>query len=173
MGETQVQHSRARVPTIVLVSPDDFGVSGRRVRLRERVLVRVHAFALDRQLADGAPVDSDPILALRALELVRPRRRRALAKDLHNLMAECERRPAPLARSGSPIRRERVRQAVPELSSVIDHLLAPVPVSARAMAQVRLLLTDGMSPLFRPGTVAELRAQARRIADSLEPLANW
>jgi hypothetical protein len=158
---------------LVLVNPADHHVTARPARLTERVLARLRTGSLDRRLADGVPADSEALLALHAQRLVQPRRRRSLARSLRRLLVESM-RPAPqVARSASPIRRDRVRAAAPELTVLIDHLLAPVPVSARAVAQVRLLLSDAGSPLLRACSVEELRGQARRLALELDPLTGW
>ena len=55
----------------------------------------------------------------------------------------------------------RVREAQPELEDLIDRLLAPVPVPARGVALVRLLLRDGAGPLFRYESEADLCQQVR------------
>jgi hypothetical protein len=67
----------------------------------------------------------------------------------------------------------RVREARPELEDLVDHLLAPVPVSARGMALVRQLLRDGSGPLFRYESQGDLRRQVSCASAALEPAEGW
>jgi hypothetical protein len=164
--------STARGPTLVLLDTRTWTVTGRPARWGERIRARLRGAMLDQMLAKGSPPDSTPLLELRALRLLSPRTRRSLAKDLLHLVAEAMRPGPRMARSASPIRRERVREAADELTVLAQHLLAPAPVSARAVAGIRMLLTDGTSPLFRPGSTEELRAQARHLSEELDPLTD-
>ena len=51
----------------------------RRVRLRDRVAVRLHSASLDAALASGVAPESSPALALRAEQLIGP-----VARELGN-----------------------------------------------------------------------------------------
>ena len=48
-----------------------------------------------------------------------------------------------------------------------------MPVSARGVALVRLLLRDGSGPLFRYESREDLAAQVRRAVDALDPGRDW
>jgi hypothetical protein len=160
-------------PTLVLLDTRTWSVIGRTARLGERVSARLHAAALDRVIADGRRPDSAPLLELRAVRLLKPRQRRSLAKDVRHLVDEAMRPTPAIGRSASPISRARVRGAAEELQTLADLVAAPVPVSARAVAGVRVLLTDAASPLFRTGSSEELRARARYLCDQLDPHTDW
>ena len=54
---------------------------------------------------------------------------------------------------------ERVAKARPELETLIEHLLAPAPVSARGVAIVQLLLSDGLGPYARRQLAVETVAE--------------
>jgi hypothetical protein len=52
-------------------------------------------------------------------------------------------------------------------------LLTPGPLAARGIAQVRLLLTDGRSPIYYGGSTEELLSAASRALTALEPTFGW
>jgi hypothetical protein len=158
---------------LILVDDVDHCITARGATRGERLFSHLHAMRLDHALVAGASPEATAELALRGRSLVRPRERRALAAALRRLVAEAWRPTPKLFRSGSPIRRDRVRAAAAELQSLIDQLLAPAPVSARGVAHVTVLLTDGAGALYRPGSVEELRAQVRQAAEALDPLNDW
>ena len=64
---------------------------GRRQALRWQVLVT--RWELDRELAEGIDSDSTPALALRSTQLLRPRRRRALARAVERVVIDADRDP--------------------------------------------------------------------------------
>ena len=67
---------------------DDLGrLTVRRVSPWHRVLARVLAASLDRQLADGTRPEASAVLAARAMTLTSARYRRALAASLRRLLA--------------------------------------------------------------------------------------
>jgi hypothetical protein len=68
---------------------------------------------------------------------------------------------------------ERVRESQDALEELVDHLLAPVPVSAHGVALVRLLLRDGGGPLFRYESREDLTDQVRRAIAALDPGQDW
>ncbi len=158
---------------LILVDPVDHCITPKSATRGERLLARLHGGRLDHALAAGASPEASAELALRGQCLVRPSERRALARSVLRLLAEAY-RPAPrLFRSGSPIRRDQVRGAAAELQSLVDHLLAPVPVSARGVAHVTVLLSDGSGPLYHPARSADLRSHVLQAINALDPLHDW
>jgi hypothetical protein len=158
---------------LILVDPVDHCITPKGATRGERLLARVHGGRLDHALAAGASPEASAELALRGQCLVRPSERRALARSVLRLLAEAY-RPAPrLFRSGSPIRRDQVREAADELQSLVDHLLAPVPVSARGVAHVTVLLSDGSGPLYHPTRSVDLRSHVLQAINALDPLHDW
>ena len=138
------------------------------VRPRDRLLVRLHAFRLDRDLAAGASPDATVPLALRAQTLVAMPARRGLARTAQRLLAAA----APGPASGHlpvPVCRDRVRACSEELGALIRGLLAAGPVSARGVAQARALLADGASPIYHRASRDDLRARLLAAAEALSP----
>ena len=67
-----------------------------------------------------------------------------------------------------PDRRE-VLAARTVIEALERRLRAPEPVSARGMAILGGLLTEGTSPLYRPDEAGDLGSQLRAAAAALEP----
>jgi hypothetical protein len=141
---------------------DDLGrLTVQRVSAWHRLLARVLAVRLDRQLASGTRPEADAILAARAMFLTSVRYRRALARSLRRMLAASAAPPArpypmaaaksaePAFRPHGPLRRDRIARSAPELAGLANYLAAPRPVPARGVALVSLLLTDGCGPLYR------------------------
>jgi hypothetical protein len=143
------------------------GVIARRVRLRDRLAARWRAGSLDRSLAGGVLPASHPALALRAHALIGPKVRAGLAEHVRRIVRD--------ARVGSrslpariPTRRREVIASARELEALADRLLAPGPVSAHGVAQVRVLLTDGLGPLYHHEATDDLRGAVTRALRDLD-----
>ena len=139
-----------------------------RARPWDRLLVRLHGFRLDRDLASGASPEASVELALRAQLLVRPCHRRELARAMGRLLSTARRSPYG-TRLPVPVCRDRVRECENELGELIGRLEATVPVPARGVAKVGQLLADGSGPLYRRSSPGDLRAMVRDAADALIP----
>lgn len=146
----------------VVLTVDGRGLAEHRVGVRDLLTVLVHGSELDRRLAAGAAPESGVALALRADRIVRPRARHDLARSLRSMMRSAH-RPPPLC--GTFISRRRVRAAERELRALCQRLLADGPVSAHGVAQLRLLLTDGRSPLYDGRATEDDRAEDDRAED--------
>jgi hypothetical protein len=135
-----------------------------------RLTARVFAFKIDHTLAAGARPDSTIALALRAQTLVGDSARIRLAQGFQRLLRvaadPATRHPLDAA---APFRRSRVHAADAELRELIDRLLGPQLVSARGVAQARLLLTDGAGPLYR-SQYGDLGPRVSAVIDALDPL---
>jgi hypothetical protein len=135
---------------------------------RLRLLTRLFAFRLDRALASGLPPESDRLLAARAQWLVSASFRRNLALDWAALLARVE-RPRVIGQARVPVCRDRVAAARDELRAMLDALVAPLPVSARGVATVGLLLRDGRGPLYNRRDPSDLRCALREATAQLDP----
>jgi hypothetical protein len=162
-----------RSPHRVVLQVDGTGVYVEPVTLRRRLTAALLCDRLDRMLAAGLPAESDVLLAVRAEHLASARTRTDLARTVGRLLRAASGPEHGISRASSMAVLSRVREARPELEDLIDHLLAPVPVSARGMALVRLLLRDGSGPLFRYESPADLRHQVRCASAALEPAEDW
>jgi len=153
-----------------MIAIDDLtrGLVIRPATSRERLLARLRAGSLDRQLAAGTAPETSPLLALRAGALVRPAVRDAFARSLQRLVhhATAASSHRPLALSGAACR--NVRNATAALSRLIERLRSPGPVSARGMAIVKMLLTDGTGALYYPSRSGELTAVVHEALTTLD-----
>jgi len=149
----------------------------RRLRPWHRMLARVLAGRLDRQLADGARPEANAMLAARAIFLTSTAYRRALAASLRRMVATSARaRPRLVsARSSAgiafqphiPPGRPQIRAATAELAGLAGSLTGPGPLPARGVAMVSLLLSDGGGPLYRAGRPGDLSTIVARAAQTL------
>jgi hypothetical protein len=91
---------------------------------------------------------------------------------MQRVLATATQRPAA-ARLPAPVNRAPVAACAAELNELISRLLGPGPVSARGVAQARLLLTDAGGPLYRVGRhagTADLRVRVCDAAGALSAL---
>jgi hypothetical protein len=142
-----------------------------RPRLRDRLAARLGAGHLDGALARGVDPEEDPALALRARRLLAPRTRAALGRHVQDVLGDAQGRDGAVITRIRP-RRAAVLEAADELDAVAQRLLEPRPVSARGVARVRLLLTDGCSPLYFPAAGETLCAAVAAALSGLEPQPN-
>jgi len=154
---------------MIVVLEEDARLGLRRVRVRDRVLARLRASTLDRELAAGASPESNVVLALHAAHLCAPSERRLLAHSLKRLAAVSE-VPAR-SRLKAPVCRTAVRRARGELDAVVDRLEASGPVDVRGVARIRSLLADGSGPLYRESAAGRLRPELRGALADMEPFA--
>jgi hypothetical protein len=126
----------------------------RRVRHRDRVVARLLASSLDRQLAAGRAPESTRLLATRAQQLASAAMRQELARNVEHVL-ELVHREAPSRRVLVP--REFILDVEPDLREMLSKLVTPLPISAHGVAMVRVLLTDGTGPLFNRRCSTSLR----------------
>jgi len=135
-----------------------------------RLVARVLAPSLDRQLAAGTAPESTRSLALRARTLVTPEKRQALARCWEHLLEVTERQPARSTRR-IPLCRDRIMAAAPSVHEMLVALEAPAPVPVRGVAMASLLLCDGAGPLYNRRAPLDLRASVREVTVRLDPAA--
>ena len=157
----------------VVLQVDCTGVYVEKVTLRSRLECRLLADRLDRTLAAGIRPEVDVLLALHAQRLVRVDTRLDLAASLERLLYAASRPRSAFSPVHSMAVLSRVAEAAPDIESLVDHLRACVPVSARGVALVRMLLRDGSGPLFRYESTDDLAAQVRQAVAALEPGVDW
>ncbi|HLW94850.1 MAG TPA: hypothetical protein VKS25_05690 [Solirubrobacteraceae bacterium] len=118
----------------------------RRVRLRDRLAVRLHSASLDAALASGVAPESSPALALRAERLIGP-----VARELGNSLCQIllgAREPRRPRLHSAPVSWAVIADAEPEMSRLALRLLGERPVAVRGVALVRELVGDGRGPLY-------------------------
>ncbi|MGN6170279.1 MAG: hypothetical protein ACTHQQ_19225 [Solirubrobacteraceae bacterium] len=138
-----------------------------RYHLRDRVLARLHASRIDRALAAGVSPDSSAATSVRAHELIGMRTRQTLSGDLRDLISQAR---APALRVNAvPICRRKIIAAQELIEATASRLVEDRPVSARGVAQIRLLLTDGLSPVYGDPNGRDLLPLVRAAMAALEP----
>lgn len=120
----------------------------RRPHWDDRIVARLLAAWIDRELAEGATTWSTVAHAARAVQLTNPRSRRSLARSLEGLIDRAEEPPAPFRSAAIPPCREQVRHALPVILTLACRLRDRAPVDAHGIAQLRQLLSDGDGPCY-------------------------
>jgi hypothetical protein len=133
--------------------------------LAGRLRARISAVSLDRELADGVPIDSCPLLRLRADALTDPCTAFELGTYLRRIVREAHERPRPIAHI--PPARDHVLGAEDDLRLLASRLQSPTPLAARGVAKARLLLTDATGPMFNSCNPADLGAEVRDAISAL------
>jgi hypothetical protein len=136
------------------------GADGRRnprialvdVALSKRMWARLFAARYDQQIERGDTVAAGTPLAAHYLRLASRGERADMATTLTLLLRDAGRMP----RGGGaalrvPIRTDAVQQSAEIVEDVLARLLGPLPVRARGMARLRILISDGRSPVYRSG----------------------
>lgn len=125
-----------------------------------RVIAELFATRFDRQLVAGVAPEPGSTLAAHVSRLASAGERRKLAEALHHSVCETHSRPTRMSAT-VPVDRSGVAAAAGLIDQVVLRLTGPRPVSARGVARLRLLLSDGAGPMYWSGgrdLGAELRA---------------
>ena len=125
-----------------------------------RVIAELFATRFDKQLAAGVAPEPGSALAAHVSRVASAGERRQLAEALRNSVSETHSRRTRMS-ARIPVDRSGVAAAVGLIDQVALRLLGPRPVSARGVARLRLLLSDGGGPMYWSGgrdLGAELRA---------------
>jgi hypothetical protein len=136
----------------------------------DRLLARLRAPALDRQLAAGCSPGSGPALAIRARQISSPAARRELARRWEHVLDLAGRPPVPLTRRG-PLCRGRIAAAERDVQEMLAVLAGPLPIAARGAAMASVLLSDGTGPLHNRRSPADLGAEVRLATTQMDPFA--
>lgn len=135
----------------------------------DRLVARLAARRLDRQLAEGVSPGTSSQLSLRASVLTAPAKRRELA-DIIRRIARHEVEPAAfgvrLAAS-----REQTSRARPALERLAQRLVDPAPVDPRGVALTQELLSDGSGPLLWDRSQEDLGTRLAEALAALGPAA--
>jgi hypothetical protein len=162
---------RRSVPRTVLLgstAPRCSGFVVHRCYPWDRVLARLHALALDADLASGYPADNDRLHAVRAGMLVEPGSRERLARHWEGLLLRAE-RPRGANDPRVPLARARILAADEDIRQLVRDLRAGLPVPARGVAMANLLLIDGTGPVYNVRSERDLRMAIRDAIHYLDP----
>jgi hypothetical protein len=131
---------------------------------RHRLRARWHRQRLDRALAAGTDLRTTPLLAARAAALTKQREREALASAIYHVLKAAHRDRSSFSVQ-VPVARREIELHRPELLALAAELRQASAVSARGVAAIRVLITDGIhSPLYRseaPGSLTAALLRAR------------
>ena len=132
-------------------------------RLRLAVIAWWGAPRLDRQLVAGASPQGSSVLALRARRITTRRSRGRVADGLARAMRDARATRVGFCAALGPDRRELLA-ARTVLGALERRLRAPDAVGARGVGLLYVLLSDGSSPLYRPGGHGALGSELRAAA---------
>ena len=121
-----------------------------RATIGTRLAARLLAGKFDRMLAVGVPAPAGSALALHAARLTSADEREAIARTLRRTVDNARNRGAPLS-SRVPLNVPNIAAAEDRIDEVTLRLHSPRPVSARGVARLRMLLSDGAGPMYRYG----------------------
>jgi len=116
-------------------------------QLSARLRVRLHRRVLDREIASGAPAETDPARALRAIQLTGTSERTRVAAALRNILEAADERHADPA-SRVKLNHADVLAARHAIVALIEVLRSDQAVTARGVALSRLLTEERTSPML-------------------------
>jgi hypothetical protein len=122
-----------------------------RPSLSARLAARLQAGRLDRLLAVGVPAPVGSALAAHEARLTSMAEREAIARSLRATVVDARGRGFVLS-SRIPPHAPNITAAEDVIDAVTLRLHSPRPVSARGMARLRQILSDGTGPLYRYGS---------------------
>jgi hypothetical protein len=140
--------------------------AGWRRRARWGLLAHWHADTLDRALAAGAGPYAGALTAVRAAQLTTARSRRRLAGGLSRVRRDAADELSGFTAVVAPDRHE-VAAAAAEITALEQRLRDGAPVDAAGVAMLRLMLTDGSSPLYDPVGAGSLARHLRTVTAAL------
>jgi hypothetical protein len=136
-----------------------------RPSLRLRLRVSIYSSALDNELARGASPMFSRELALRARQLVEPKRRERLASALEGL---CEHAQRASSTSIVPLPRREITECDAWLLGLAQRLRDRRPIYAAGAAMISVLLRDGTGPAYTAGAGPELRRSLQAAVAALD-----
>jgi hypothetical protein len=120
-----------------------------RASLTARLAARLRAGKYDRLLSVGVPAPAGSALAAHAARLTSVAEREAIARALRHAVTDA--RGGILLTSRVALHAENVAAAEDVIDAITLRLHSPRPVSARGMARLRQVLSDGTGPFYRYG----------------------
>ena len=111
-----------------------------------RVIARLKADKLDHQLAVGVPAPAGSALAAHEARLVSTEEREAIARSLRRALRDAH--TGAVFSSRIPLNARNIEAAEEVIDAITLRLHSPRPVSARGMARLRRVLSDGSGPFY-------------------------
>ena len=141
-----------KIPATVLFSATELSRPAAipRPSIASRVAARLRAGRLDRLISVGVPAPAGSAQAAHEARLVSTAEREAIARSLRTALADARGRGL-LWSSRVPLHVPNITAAADMIDAVTLRLHSPQPVSARGMARLRQILSDGTGPMYRYG----------------------
>ena len=139
------------------IAPEDLHIAGPgcprdpRPSLTARLTARVRAGSYDRLLSVGVTPEPGSPLAAHCARLTSRTERHAIARSLRRAVREVHEPTATTWSSRIPPNVPNITAAEELIDRVTQRLHSPRSISARGMARLRLVLSDGAGPLYRFG----------------------
>jgi hypothetical protein len=121
-----------------------------RPSLAARITARLKAYQFDRQVAVGVPAPAGSALAVHEARLTSVAEREAIAWALRQAVHDVRAGGTPLS-PRIPVHPTNIAAAEDLIDSITLRLHSPRPVSARGMARLRVVLSDGCGPMYASG----------------------
>lgn len=135
----------------------------------DRLVARLAARRLDRELAEGASPAGSTQLSLRASALTAPAKRRELAEIIRRIARDQVEPAAFGVRLAAS--REQTSAARPALERLARRLAGDDPVDPRGVALTQELLSDGSGPLLWDRSEEDLGVRLTEVLAALGPAA--
>jgi hypothetical protein len=117
-----------------------------------RLTARLRTGHFDRLLAVGSPVEPGSAISVHAARITSVTEREAIARTLLRAVREpVDPTPGRLKSTRVPVHRANVASAETAIDAITLRLHSPRPVTARGMARLRVLLSDGAGPFYLHG----------------------
>lgn len=114
-----------------------------------RLVARMRAGQYDRQLSVGVPAKPGTALAAHEARLTSVAEREAVARVLRHALTDAS--DTCMFSSRLPLNSPNIAAAEALIEAVTLRLHSPRPVSARGMARLRQVLSDGSGPFYKFG----------------------
>jgi hypothetical protein len=134
--------------------------------LEDRLIARILAPWLDRELASGVATSLSEAHAARAKQLTAERNRGAAARSLHRLIDRPE-HPGRTHLNPAAPPSEEVREAMPLILSICTRLQSEESLDPHAIARLKTLLSDHNGPCHQATEPGALAAALHGILDTL------
>jgi hypothetical protein len=140
------------------ISPEILSTAGdatrwdaaQRASLAAHVIARLRAGTFDRMLAVGVPAPEGSAIAVHQARLTSAREREGIARALRQSVLDAKTGGTSLS-SRIPVHADNVAEAEDVIDAITLRLHSPRPVSARGMARLRNVLSDGLGPMYQYG----------------------
>lgn len=140
----------APMPILHVLPPVTHTPADIRPSIRARIEARLRTTRLDAALAVGAPTPPGSAIAVRAHRLTSRSEREATARTLRRAVRDAASDVRQIT-SRIPLHRRNITECRELMEIIAQRLKAPAPVSARGMARLSRVISDGCGPMYAMG----------------------